>query len=104
MIYFNPKRVGLSLIFPLSFHKKTGYYLNAAIKILYFNILFIQFILDINCDNMMNYLDIIDKKFASNDQKVLILKDPQKIFCEMYLGGKKTIVTDDLFIVKNIRI
>ena len=79
-------------------------YSNATIQILYFNFIFIRFILNIDCNNMRNSLDKNDNQFASHYQKILILKESQKCFGEMYLCGKKTFLSNDLFIVSNIRI
>ena len=51
---------------------------------------------------MINFLDINYDKFASHYQKDLIVKESHKYFGEMYLGGKKTTVSDDVFIVTSI--
>ena len=40
--------------------------------------------------------------FFHNFQKTMILRESQKSFCEIYLGGKKTISTDMFFILENI--
>ena len=53
---------------------------------------------------MMNCLDSNDENFASHYQNILIVKELQKTFGEMYLDGKKTIVSYDFFVVTNIRI
>ena len=52
---------------------------------------------------MMNCLDINNKQFDHHYQKVPIVKQLKKYFGEIYLGGKKTITTDELFIIINIR-
>ena len=53
---------------------------------------------------MMNWLDIKNKHFAYHDQNTMILKELQKTFGEMYLEVLKTISSDKLFIITNIRI
>ena len=51
----------------------------------------------------MNGLDRNNKTFAHNYQNIMILKELQKRFGEMYLE-KKPINNDELFIISNIRI
>ena len=53
---------------------------------------------------MLNGLGGGGKIFIHNYQKIMIMKDLQKCFGEIYLGGKKRISTDDFFILANIRI
>ena len=79
-------------------------YFNANIKILYCNIIFRLLILNIDCNNMMNFLDRKNDKFASHYQNILAVKESHNYFGEMYLGGKKMIIYDDLIIVTNKRI
>ena len=52
----------------------------------------------------MNGLDSNYKQFTSHYQNILILKELQNIFGDIYLGGKKTKVSYDFFIVTNTRI
>ena len=42
--------------------------------------------------------------FVHNFQKIMIMKELQKCFGEIYSGGKKTISTDHFFILENLRI
>ena len=51
---------------------------------------------------MMNGLKRESQHFAHNFQKIMIFRELQKCFGEIYLGGKKTISTDMFFIVANI--
>ena len=60
-------------------------------------------LLNIDCDTMMDCLDRNNEKCSSRYQKIIIVKELEKIG-EMYLGHKKTIISDDIFIVTNIRI
>ena len=52
-------------------------YFNATIQMLYFDILFRQFILNIDCDNIMNFININNEKFSYHYQKILIVKELQ---------------------------
>ena len=52
----------------------------------------------------MNCIDIKNKQFLCHNQKITIVKELQKMFGEMYLCGKKTISSDELFNITNIRI
>ena len=56
---------------------KTRCYFNATIQMLYFDILFRRLILNIDCDNIMNFIDRNDEKFAYHYQKILIVKELQ---------------------------
>ena len=71
---------------------------------LYFNVLFRQLILNIDCDMMMNYLDSNYENFYFCYQNLFIVKELQRNIDEMYLGGGNTIVSNDVFIMTNIRI
>ena len=71
---------------------------------LYLNVIFRQLILDIYCNMIMNGIDRNDEKFASHYQHILIVKELQKGFGEMYFGSKKTILSDNFFITTNTRI
>ena len=53
---------------------------------------------------MMISLDKNNQQFIHNYQKNMIVKELQKSFVVIYLGGKKTIATDVFFIIANIRI
>ena len=64
-----------------------GWYFNATIQLLYSNVLVIILILNIDCYTMMNSLDKNNKDFSRNYQKIMIVKEIQKKFGEIYLGG-----------------
>ena len=51
---------------------------------------------------MLNDLFSGSQYFVHNFQKIMIFRELQKMFGEIYLGGKKTISTDMFFIVANI--
>ena len=49
-------------------------------------------------------LDEKNQHFVHNDQNIMIMKELQKMFGEMYLGGRGSISTDVSFILENLRI
>ena len=51
---------------------------------------------------MINELERKGPHFIHLFQKIMIFRELQKNFGEIYLGGKKTISTDMFFIVENI--
>ena len=53
---------------------------------------------------MMISLDKNNSKFVHHYKTIIILKELQNCLGEIYLGGKKTIATDVIFIITNIRI
>ena len=53
---------------------------------------------------MMIFFYINNQQFAPHYQNITIVKKLQNCFDEMYLGGKKTIYSNELFIITNIRI
>ena len=55
------------------------YYFNATIQLLYCNIIFRKLILNIDCYTMMSCLDKNNKHFAYHYQKIMIVKELQKI-------------------------
>ena len=59
---------------------------------------------NIDCDIIMKNLDFDDNKFASNNQKSIILKELKNIFGSMYMGGQNTLIPDHLYIVTNNRV
>ena len=71
---------------------------------LHCNVSFRLLVMNIDCDNTVNFLDGNDEQFVSHYQNILIVKEIQKTFGEMYLGGKKIIMCDYFFIVTNKRI
>ena len=77
-------------------------YLNATFQLLYLNVLFRQLVLNINCYTMLNGMKK-SQHFFHNFQKIIIMKELQKIFGEIYLGGK-CFSTDMFLILTNIRI
>ena len=59
-----------------------------------FNIYIIQLILNIDCNKIIEEIDDREDEFTNNIQKTLIMRVIQKCFCEMLIGGRKTIYTD----------
>ena len=53
---------------------------------------------------MIISLDKNNKQFDRPCQKIVIVKELQKIIGEVYLGGGGTITTDGFFIIVNVRI
>ena len=51
---------------------------------------------------MLNSLERESQDFVHNFQNIMILRELQKNFGGIYLGGKKTICTDMFFILENI--
>ena len=51
---------------------------------------------------MLNGLKIERQHFVHDFQRIMILRELQNIFGEIYLGRKKTISTDMFFILANI--
>ena len=82
--------------------KDTRCYLNATFQNLYYNILFRDLVFKINLYTMMNGLERKGPHFIHMFQKIMIFRELQKCFGEIYLGGKKTISTDMFFFVANI--
>ena len=60
--------------------------------------------MSIDCDIIFNNLDLDDNNLAFNYQNAIILQDLKNIFGHMYIGGQKTLITDNFFIVTNIRV
>ena len=74
--------------------------LNSTFQLLYFNVLFRELVLKINCYTMLNGLKRESQDFVHKFQKIMILRELEKCFGEIYLGGKKS--TDMFFILENI--
>ena len=87
-------------------NKKDEYicYINSTFKVQYFNVIFRQLIMNIDCDLILKNLDFDDNNSASNYQKELILQYLQNIFGHMCIDGQKTLITEHLFIVAKIRV
>ena len=81
---------------------ETRCYLNSTFQLLYFNVLFRELIFKINCYTMLNGMKTESQYFVHNFQKIMILRELQKCFGEIYLGEKK-ICTDMLFILAKIK-
>ena len=63
-----------------------------------------KLIININLYIIMIILDKTNRQCFHHFQNIMIMKELQKRFGEIYLGRKKTITTDVLFIIANIRI
>ena len=82
---------------------ETRCYFNETIQLLYFNVLFILLILNVDCDTMMTYLDKNNKNISYHYHNIMIVKELQGKSGEMYLESK-TFSSDNFFTVNNIRI
>ena len=81
---------------------ETRCYLNSTFQLLYFNVIFRELVFKINFYTILNGLKRESQYFVHNFQKIMILRELQICFGEIYLGGKKTISTDMFFILANI--
>ena len=81
---------------------ETRYYLNSTFQHLYLNVLFGELVFKIDRYTMLNGLKRESQHFVHNFQKIVILRELQIKFGEIYLGGKKAISTDMFFILANI--
>ena len=70
---------------------KTRCYLNSTFQHLYFNVLFRELVFKIYCYTMLNGLKRESQHFAHNFQKIVILRELQKCFGEIYLRKKNNI-------------
>ena len=66
-------------------------------KFMFSSIYFKQFSFNIDCDKIIEELDKIENGFSSIFQKILILRVVQQFFCEMLIGGRKTVFTNSFF-------
>ena len=71
--------------------KDTRCYLNATFQHLYYNVLFRDLVFKINLYTMMNGLKRESQHFVHNFQKIMIFRELQKCFGEIYLGEKNHI-------------
>ena len=54
--------------------------------------------MNIDCDMMLGNLDNSLDDYNSHIQKIMILKVIQKMFCEMLIGGRKVVNSNNIFI------
>ena len=54
--------------------------------------------MNIDCDRMLTNLDNSIYDYNSHIQKILILQVIQQIFCEMLIGGRKIVNSDNIFL------
>ena len=66
-------------------------YLNATFQHLHYNVLFRELVFKINIYTMMNFLKRESQHFVHNFQTIMIFRELQKHFGEIYLGGKNHI-------------
>ena len=83
-------------------HKTKQCYLNSTFQHLYYNFLFGELVFKINCYTILNGLKTGSQHFVHNFQTIMIFRELQKHFGEIYLDGGKNISTDMFFIVANI--
>ena len=53
--------------------------------------------MNIDCDSMLKNVDNSTDDYDGHIQKIMILQVIQQIFCEMLLGGRKIVNSDDIF-------
>ena len=59
--------------------------------------------MNIDCDIMLTNLDNSLDDYNGHIQKIMILQVIQQFFCEMLIGGRKTVNSDNVFLITNIR-
>ena len=59
--------------------------------------------MNIYYDMMLRNLDNSLDDYNSHIQKIMILQVIQKIFCEMLIGGRKVVNSENIFLLTNIR-
>ena len=72
-------------------------YVNSTFQVLFFNICFRTLIMNINSYRILTNLDNSTDDYNGNLQKIMILQVIQHIFCEILIGGKKTVNSDVFF-------
>ena len=66
-------------------------------KCFFFDIFFRTLIMNIDCDRMLTNLDNSIDDYIGHIQKIMILQVIQQICCEMLIGGRKIVNSDDIF-------
>ena len=59
--------------------------------------------MNIDCDIMLTNKDNSLDDHNSHIQKIMILQVIQQIFCEMLIGWRKIVNSDNIFLITNIR-
>ena len=59
--------------------------------------------MNIDCDIMLTNIDNSLDDYEGHIQKIMILQVIQQIFCEMLIGGRKVVNSDNIFLLTNIR-
>ena len=59
--------------------------------------------MNIDCDIMLTNIDNGLDDYNSHIQKIMILQVIQQIFCEMLIGGRKVVNSDNIILLTNIR-
>ena len=59
--------------------------------------------MNIDCDMMLIYLNNSLDDYNSHIQNIMILQVIQKMFCEMLIGGRKVVNSDNIFLLTNIK-
>ena len=70
---------------------ETRFYLNSTFQLLYFNVIFRELVFKINCYTMLNGPKRESQDFVHNFQKIVVLRELQKHFDEIYSEGKNNI-------------
>ena len=72
-------------------------HVNSTFQVLFFNIFFRTLIMNIDCDMMLTNLDNSLDYYNSHTQKIMILQVIQKMFCEILIGGRKLVNSNNIF-------
>ena len=59
--------------------------------------------MNVNYDRMLTNIDNSIDDYNGHIKKVMIPQVIQQIFCEMLIGGRKIVNSDDIFLITNIR-
>ena len=90
----------ISSMTPLGFRNgqdESRCYVNSSFQVLFFQYIFRTLIMNINCDRMLINLDNSKDDYNGHIQEIMILQVMQQIFCEMLIGGRKTVNSDVIF-------
>ena len=65
--------------------------------------IFRTLIMTIDGDRILKNLDNSTDDYNGHIQKIMILQVIQQIFCEMLIGGKQNVNSDDICLINNTR-
>ena len=59
--------------------------------------------MNIDCDRILTNIDNSIYDYNGHIQKIMILQVIQQTFCEILIGGRKIVNSNDIFLITNIR-